>query len=294
MTRTSVEQICNRIMKQLPEMSPQVRQAAQYVLDNPNGVAVSSMRSLAGAAGVKPNTLVRMARMLDFSTYEEFRRPFRDSVCDGVESFPDQARWLQSLARTRSHGQLFSQMAASALANVEQLFSGTSADELRSAARHIVRSRHTSVLGLGTCYSLAHGFWYVGRMALDNLELVPNQGTLPIDDVVKMGRNDVLLAMSFDPYRNEVVQAVQLAKQLDAKVVVVTDSRASPLAFAADYVFVAPTRTPQFFPSTVAAAELLETLIAFIIAESDQSVIGRINDFHRRRIESGVYYESGS
>jgi DNA-binding MurR/RpiR family transcriptional regulator len=250
------------------------------------------MRSLASAAGVKPNTLVRMARALGFSTYETFRQPFRESVSNATNSFPDQARWLQSLAKTESHGQLFSQMAAASLGNIEQLFSGTSADELRAVARHIVKSKRTSVLGLGTCYALAHGFWYVAGMALDNLELAPSQGTLPIDEVIKMERGDVLLAMSFDPYRNEVIQAVRLAKQNGVTVVTVTDSRASPLAFGADYVFVAPTRTPQFFPSTVAPAELLETLIAFIIAESDPSVIARINDFHNRRVESGAYYET--
>jgi DNA-binding MurR/RpiR family transcriptional regulator len=290
MSGMTVEQIRSLIVEQITDMSPQVRRAAQYVLDNPNGVAVNSIRSLATAAGVKPNTLVRMVQSLGFSSFEEFRQPFRENVSNGIKSFPDQARWLQSLAKTKSHGLLFSQMAAATLSNIEQLFSGTNADELRVVAKHIIKSRRTSILGLGTCYALAHGFWYVAQMALDNLELVSNHGTLPIDEVVKLGKGDVLMAISFDPYRKEIIQAVQLASKLGVTVVSITDSRASPLALAADYVFVAPTQTPQFFPSAVASAELLETLIAFIIAESDQSVIERINEFHRRRLESGVYH----
>lgn len=286
-----VEQIRDRIVDKLAEMSPQVRRAAQYVLDNPNVVAVNSIRSLATAAGVKPNALVRMAQLIGFSSFEEFRQPFRENVSKGIKSFPDQARWLQSLAKTKSHGQLFSQMAAATLSNIEKLFSGTNADELRVVAKHIIKSGKTSVLGLGTGYALAHGFWYVAQMALDNLELVSSHGTLPIDEVVKMKPNDVLMAISFDPYRNEIVQAVRLAKKLGVTVVTITDSLASPLALGADYVFIAPTQTPQFFPSAVASAELLETLIAFIIAESDQGVVSRINDFHRRRLESGVYHQ---
>lgn len=287
----NVGEVRNQLLARFPSMSPQLRRAAQYVLDNPKEVAVSSIRKLADRAEVKPNTLVRLARTLDFAGFEEFRQPFRDSVTEAADSFPDRARWLQELAKFNSHGQLYSQMAAASLSNTEQLFSGTNADELRAVAKRIVGARNAMVLGLGSCYALAYSFWYVGRMALENLMLLPNQGSLPVDDVARIGKGDVMVVMSFNPYRSEVLQAAQIAKRQKATVVAVTDSRASPIAFGADFVFVAPTRTPQFFPSTQAASALMETLLAFIIGESDPGVVDRINAFHRRRQEVGAYRE---
>jgi DNA-binding MurR/RpiR family transcriptional regulator len=290
MTPASTDTILNRILDHYQELPPQLRRAAQYVLDNPNEIGVNSMRQIAAAAEVKPNSLVRMARAIGFEGYEEFRLPFREALRKGANTFPDRARWLQSLAQGNSHGQLFSQMAAASLANVEQLFSNTSPDELKAVADLVLRSRATYVLGVGSCYALAQNFAYVARMAADNVVLVPRHGSLPIDDVSKIGESDVLIAMSFQPYRREVVEAARLAKRRGARLVALTDSRTSPLAFDADQVFVAPIGTPQFFPSIAAAIALLEALLAFLIAAGDTAVVANIEEFHRLRFETGVYW----
>lgn len=286
-----IEPVLDRLLDTLPEMSPQVRKAAHYVLDNPNDVGLSSIREIASAAEVKPNTLVRMARAVGFDGFEDFRRPFRDSLRNGQDSFPDRARWLQAIAKGGRHGRLYSQMAAASFTNIEQLFSGTNAAEVKAAADRIVASRTTYVLGVGAAYALAHNFAYLARMALDNVVAVPRDGSLPIDDIAKAGEGDVLLAMTFTPYRTEVVDATRSAKSQGAAVVALSDSRVSPIALEADHAFVIPTATPQFFPSVLAASALLETLIAFMVADADRAVIANIDRFHRRRYDLGVYWK---
>ena len=72
-----------RLLEALPEMSPQLRKAARYVLDNPNDVGVSSIREVAEAAEVTANSLVRMARAAGFEGYEDLRRPFREALIEG-------------------------------------------------------------------------------------------------------------------------------------------------------------------------------------------------------------------
>jgi len=283
------EELRTHILEQFPALGPQLRQAAQYALDNPSEVAVSSVRKLAVSAGVKPNTFMRLAWHLGFNGFEEFREPYRKLVTRTGESFPDRARWLQSLARSGQHGHLYSQMASSSISNVEHLFSATRIGELSDLARRIVSAREAMVLGLGTCFSVAHGFWYASRMAVNNFTLLPQHGALPMDDIARLSSDDVLIVISFNPYRSEVVQSARLARAQGAYVVSVTDSHASPASLEADLAIVTPTRTPQFFPSTQAATALMETLLAFIISESGPGVIDRINAFHRRREETGAY-----
>ena len=60
------------LMGELDSLTPEMRKAAAYVLENPNDVSVSSIREMADAAAVKPNTLVRMARTVGFDGYEDF------------------------------------------------------------------------------------------------------------------------------------------------------------------------------------------------------------------------------
>ncbi|MDX1513004.1 MAG: MurR/RpiR family transcriptional regulator [Gammaproteobacteria bacterium] len=285
--------VLDRLVGRLPELSPQLRKAAQYVIDHPSHVGVSSIREIADAAAVKPNTLVRMARAVGFDGFEDFRQPFRETLRAGGQRFPDRARWLQSIAKGGRHGGLYRDMAASALDNVERLFAGISAKELKAAADRIVAARKTFVVGVGVSYALAHNFAYLARMALDTVVAVPQEGSLPVDDVARAGRRDLVLAMTFEPYRSEVVDAVRVAGEQGARIIAITDSRASPIALKAAHVFVVPTETPQFFTSTIAAAALLETMMAFVVADADRKVIASIDRFHQRRQDLGVYWREG-
>jgi DNA-binding MurR/RpiR family transcriptional regulator len=280
----------DRLLERLPELSPQLRKAAQYVLDNPNHVGVGSIREIADAAAVKPNTLVRMARAAGFEGYEDFRQPIRESLRTPRENFPDRARWLQSIAHGGRHGKLFSDMAAASIDNIEALYSETNVEEVKAAADRIVAARTTRVLGVGILYALAHNFAYLARMALDTVEAIPREGSLPIDDLARSDERDVLLAMTFRPYRTEVVEAAQSAVDQGVSVIAITDSRSSPIAIGAAHAFVLSTDTPQFFTSIVAVAALLETIMAFVIADADAEVIANIEGFHRRRHDLGVYW----
>ena len=133
----------------LDDLTPEVRKAAAYVLENPNDVGVSSIREIAEAAHVKPNTFVRMARTFGFEGYDDFRVPFRDEIRRGGPNFPDRARWLQSLSRGGQFGRLYAEMAASAISNIEETFTATDAARIKAEADAIVRARQTFVLGVG-------------------------------------------------------------------------------------------------------------------------------------------------
>lgn len=92
------------------------------------------------------------------------------------------------------------------------------------------------------------------------------------------------------PYRRGTVEAMKFAKDKGASIVSLTDSRTSPIAADADIMLLAPPATPQFFPSTLAMAALLEALLTFMIAESDDAAVAEIESFHRKREEHAVYW----
>lgn len=282
--------VLGRLTDGLPALTPELRKAAAYVLENPNDVGVSSIREIADAAKVKPNTLVRMAREVGYEGYEEFRRPFRDEIRQGRDSFPDRARWLQSLSKGGRLDGLYAEMAAASLANIEKLFSGSGAEAIKAAADEIVEARATYVLGVGIANAIARNFAYLADMAVDTVSSIPRDGSLPVDGLVRAGPGDLLLAMTFKPYRREVVEAVQMALAQGVTVIAISDSPAAPILAHAKHRFVVPTVTPQFFTSTVALSAFLETLMAFVVADADAEVIANIERYHQRRHELGIYW----
>ena len=285
----TAQNVLDRVASQYPEFSPQLKRAARYVMENTADIGINSMRQLASDAEVHPNTLVRLARAVGFDGYDSMRTPFRESLREGGDSFPDRARWLQSIAQGQSHGSLLAEMASSMLENVETLFADLDTQALKQVADLIVDSRATYILGVGSVHSMAHNFWYVTRMALDNLYQIPRIGSQPSDDLIHADASDVLLTMTFSPYRSDVVEATRLASRLGVKVVAITDRLSSPIVQDADHVFCTSNTTPQFFPSHLAVLALLETLTAFIVADARPDVVAKIEQFHQRRYDSGVY-----
>ncbi|MEI9424098.1 MurR/RpiR family transcriptional regulator [Mesorhizobium sp. Cs1299R1N1] len=287
----SAPQVLNELTSRLATFTPELQKAAAHVLENANLVSITSIRTMAQGAEVKPNTLVRMARALGFDGYEDFRKPFREQVIRGREDFPDRARWLQSLSKGGKLSSLYAEMASASIENIEGLFSETSATALKEVADAIVKARVTYVLGVGFANAIASNFAYLASMAGSSIVAIPRNGSLPVDDLARMEKGDLLIAMTFKPYRREVVEGVELARAQGIEVIGISDSPASPILVRADRRFVVPTETPQFFPSTVALTALFETIMAFVVAEAKPDVISNIERFHQRRHEFGIYWK---
>jgi hypothetical protein len=75
-------------------------------------------------------------------------------------------------------------------------------------------------------------------------------------------------------------------------VIGVSDSAASPIIIGSEFGFVVSVDTPQFFPSSVSTIAFLETLLSFVIASATPEIVERVEQFHRRRHELGIYTDS--
>jgi DNA-binding MurR/RpiR family transcriptional regulator len=286
--------VLERLADELPDFTPQARKAAIYILENPLDVGVSTVREIAEAADVNPNTVMRMARQVGFSGYDDFRAPFRDAIRQGAIDFPDRARWLQDIGKSGDLGQLYADMVQSALRNIEDSFAAIGIDQLIRAANLIWESHNVYTLGVGINHSNAHNFTYLASTGMVRFHAIPRAGSTAIDDLAWADSGDVLIAISCKPYRTEVVEAVLLARQQGVKIIAISDSPASPLIRNADHGFVISVDTPQFFPSSVSIIALLETLLSIVVSVASDEIVERVDKFHKRRHQLGLYQETAS
>ena len=282
--------ILERLSGELAELTPEARKAATYVLENPHDVGVSTVREIAEAANVKPNTVVRMARQVGFEGYEDFRAPFRDAIRRGAADFPDRARWLQDIRKSGDLGGLYADMVHDVLSNIEETFAGVSTEDLKAAADTIWNSRRVFTLGVGVNNSVARNFTYLASTGMTGFHAIPRPGSTPVDDLAWADSRDVLIAVTCKPYRSEVLETVTIAREQGMKIVALSDSPASPIICQADHGFVVSVDTPQFFPSSVSIFALLETLLSFVIAVASDEIVERVETFHKRRHQLGLYH----
>lgn len=281
----------DRLAEELPELTPEARKAATYVLENPLDVGVLTVREIADAANVNPNTVMRMARQIGFTGYDEFRAPFRQAIRDGVTGFPDRVRWLQDTRKSGALGTLYADMVQSTLQNIEQTFADIPIEQLIAAATAIWESRNVFTLGVGVNNSNARNFTYLASTGMVQFHAIPRSGSTPVDDLAWAGSEDVLIAITCKPYRAEVVEAVKIAKEQGMIIVGLSDSPASPIILNADHGFVVSTDTPQFFPSSTGIIAFLETLLSVVISVASDEIVDRVEKFHHRRHQLGLYTE---
>lgn len=292
MNETNVSSaILNRLSDGWDTLTPEAQKAAKYVLENPREVGVSTVRELAEAANVKPNTVVRMARQVGFEGYEDFREPFRDAIRNGRFTFPDRARWLQDIRKGGELGALYADMVQSALRNIEETFAEIDAGRLQSAAEAIWASRQVFILGVGVNNANARNFTYLASTGMVNFHAIPRPGSIATDDLAWADGRDVLIAMTCKPYRTDVIDAFEIAREQGVQIIGISDSPASPIIRQADHGFIVAADTPQFFPSSVSTIALLETLLSFVIAVASDEIVDRVETFHRRRHQLGLYSE---
>lgn len=283
--------VLKRLATELSDLTPEARKAATYVLENPREVGVSTVREIAEAANVKPNTVVRMARQVGFEGYDDFREPFRDAIRRGAADFPDRARWLQDMRKSGDLGGLYANMVQGALRNIEETFAGITSDQLQAAAEAIWSSRNVYTLGVGVNNSNARNFTYLASTGMVQFHAIPRSGSTAIDDLAWADKRDVMIAITSRPYRSEVVEAVRIARDQGITVIGVSDSPASPIIRGSQHGFVVCVDTPQFFPSSVSIIALLETLLSFVISVASDEVVARVDTFHKRRHQLGLYAE---
>lgn len=281
--------VVDRIADEFDGLSPEAQKAARYVLENPHCVGVSTVREIADLAGVKPNTFVRMARQIGFEGYDDFREPFREDVRQGVTSFPDRARWLQSINQSGALGGVYADMVNAAIRNIEESFAQISVEDLTAAAQTIWKARQVFTLGVGVNNANARNFTLLASTGMTQFHAIPRAGSTPVDDLAWANSEDVLIAITCKPYRREVVEAVEVAREQGVKIVGISDSPASPLILGSEHGFVVAADTPQFFPSSVSTIALLEILLSFVIAISSPEIIERVEKFHQRRHDLGIY-----
>jgi len=273
-------------------LSPQLKVAARYILSSPDDVAVYSMREIASRASVQPSTMLRLANKLDYGTYNDFRDAFRKRLSAPSTGYAARARSLQMRQTEADGNSLISEMVEAEQYNIQTTFDQVADEDFSSVATRIVNAETLYIVGLRKCFSLATFFHYATRVFVKRAHLVTGAAGMFREEISQINKDDVVLAIAFDPYTFETVEAVKVARAVGATIVVVTDSNVSPLARDADHAFIAANRSPSFYRSLSGALMILQTLIAAIVTELGEPAVKALDGSDQRLRDHQTYWKN--
>ncbi len=288
--------IRDQIMSRVGTLSPKLRSAAEFVASHPGEIATRSLRQVAKSADLNPPTLSRLARALDFKTYEDLRETCRAELKRQQHNrgFADKAELLLQFDADKNvsgdSGIVISQ-AKSAVTNIQKLMETVDLDRLREAANAIVGAGHVVLVGGPSTLAMVNYFARMAQMAFENWIVAGSDAVWWSHEIARLGAGDAVVVVSLNPYSNLCIKAAQLSCDAGADVIAITDGFGSPLAGIANHCFMVETDSPQFFPSHVATLVLIEGLMGMIVRRGGNQSAERIRSVEAVSGEFGEYWQ---
>jgi DNA-binding MurR/RpiR family transcriptional regulator len=256
--------LTERLIGEFERMPARLQAAARFVLDQPEDVALLTMREQARRAGVPPATMTRLAQRLGLAGYDEIRTSYAAAIRKNAAGYAEKAADLVG-RRGRRQWETLTRETAQALAHhVGALGDPAVATQLAAAAVDLAEASHIYCLGLRSSFPPAFIFHYICGMAGCPVTLLDGAGATGADALAAATARDALLVASVKPYTRLTVDAARQAKAAGLRLVAITDSAVSPLASLAHHAILVGTASPSFFDSktaALAAAEILAMLV---------------------------------
>jgi DNA-binding MurR/RpiR family transcriptional regulator len=220
-------------------LPPRLQAAARYLVDHPNAAAVDTITALAEAAGLHPSVLVRLAKALGYPGFSPMQAVFRDALLAQTQSYGERMRAQRRGRRDglpHAPADVLRMICEASIGSLHGLAESVDPAALGGAIALINRARTIHVVGLRRSWPVATYLVYLLSRSQRSTRLIGGMAGMLADEVRVLGKDDVLVAISFHPFHADTVAAAELARARGVSVIALTDSALSPFARNASVV----------------------------------------------------------
>jgi DNA-binding MurR/RpiR family transcriptional regulator len=278
--------LSDRIVERLPEMTPQVAMGARFIVDHPDTMVMSSMREIAARVGVAPATLLRLARLLGYEDWSDFREVYVEHF---RSSSPHYAEKADALSKRQGVPRLVEEVTRAQAKALQYTAITNTPDTVDAAAKILSRAPRIFVAGFMSCRAPGLAFTYLCRLFRSNVTLLGADGTSLVADLADLRADDAVLSINFVPYSRNIHEVAGAIARSGAALVSIADSRVTPLSEHAKSILLFGAQTPSFFPSITPAVALVETLAAAMLAHAGDAAAARVRAVEKTLYASGSY-----
>lgn len=264
-----------RLASSYGSLSAKLRQAADYVVAHPVDTATRSLRSIASDSSVAPVTFSRLAKALNYESFDALRNVIRVSIDRKIESFSDRAERLHT-----QHGLEGSDFATAhmnaCLDNIRTLGAEINRKQLNETVARLDSARTVALFGVLGSAGVVEYMAYMASFLTDKWVLAGRNGVSLGSVLAPMDNRDALIVVTNPPFAPRVLNAAKLAQERGLYVVVISESHTCKALRHASSGFIVPGNSPHFFSSYAATIFLVETIIGTLAAQSDTASRKRI------------------
>ncbi len=262
------------------------KRIASYLIEHYEKAAYMTAAKLGSVADVSESTVVRFADELGFDGYAGLQAALRETVRTQLTSF-ERIELSDALIGDKN---ILEQVLLADAENLRKTLEKIDKDAFNDAVDKIASARKIYILGVRSSAMLAGFMYYNLQMAFDNLVLVQTSlGSEMLEQIMHIGKEDVMVAISFPRYSRTIVKAVEFAAEQGADIVALTDSPQSPIAARASQFLRASSDMASFADSLVAPLGIINAITVSVAKKKRSEVTERLQTLEKIWDEYDVY-----
>lgn len=262
------------------------KRIANYILEHYDKAAYMTASKLGTLVGVSESTVVRFAIELGFEGYPEMQKSLQELIRMKLTS-------VQRVEVTNlliGEGDVLEKILMSDAEKIRRTLEEVDREAFEAAVDKIVAADKIYIIGVRSSSSLAGFLNFNLRMIFDNVKFVQTtSGSEMFEQIMSIGPNDVMIAISFPRYSKRIVNAVEYAHNAGADVISLTDSHQSPIAGVADQLLLARSDLVSFVDSLVAPLSIINAIIVAVSRKKMDDIRIRFEKLEKIWDEYEVY-----
>lgn len=257
-----------------------------YILKFYDKAAFMTASKLGKTVNVSESTVVRFAAELGYDGYPAMQKALQEMIRNKLTAVQ---RIEVSNDRIGNHDILSMVMHADA-ENIRATLEEVNRQDFDRSVSAILAARKIYILGVRSASTLAAFLGFYFNMMMEDVVVAhTNSSSELFEQILRIGRGDVIIGISFPRYSKRTVKAMRYAKDRGAAAIAITDSKASPLAELADHSLMAKSDMASFVDSLVAPLSLVNALIVAVSRKKSDEISGTFSKLEKIWDEYEVY-----
>ncbi len=250
------------------------RVLARHVLANYQSVAFATVSQLAGQSGVSEATVVRFAKVLEFSGYPAFQKEIRRLVRAELRGAE---RFKLGAAHNAPERTPLDVITEKERENIAALYQSHDPQAFASAIQMLRRASEVVVVGTRSTAPLAYHFWFALNKIAVAATRVSTIGSETYDCLNRLDKRACVVVIGFPRYLREQVKLLEFAKSRKLATLTITDSAFSPLRGRVSLF--APAESASFVAFHCAPLVLINALVHELSVADESQTLAALNRF---------------
>ncbi len=261
MAHTPDAKLFDKLQEIMPTLSKGHKKIAEYIMTRYDKAAFMTASKLGTIVGVSESTVVRFATELGFEGYPELQRALKEYTSNKLTT----VQRIDVMNDQLSGNDVYEKVLNMDIDKIRKTLEEGDRDEFYRTVDALCAAKNIYVIGARSAAVLARFLSFYFNMMFDNVKLVHTTSTSEMfEQILNIGENDIMIGISFPRYSTHTVKAFRYAHEQGAKVIAITDSKASPLAEYADNMLLARSDMVSFADSLVAPMSVINALIVAV------------------------------